>query len=255
MYYRFRLIVFLIKKTLCEVFMIKISQPHRPFTLTNLILLLILGFILNLFTGCASGQPLQKPSEPIQLGDVLVLPFQNLHQTCGIDISFRCPFVGAVYEINMVNEGAADFLTENLFSRLQSRKDLSLIDPQQALGARSAVLAKSTGELSEKELILETARTAGADSVIVGRIFRYRERVGTAFSVDTPASVAFDILLIRVSDGQLLWVGRFNETQKSLFENLFWLGKFINRSARWLTADELGDSGLAEVLKSFPDSF
>lgn len=235
--------------------MIEMSQYSRPLTLTNLILLLILGFFLVFFSGCASGQPTQKPTEPIQMGTVLVMPFQNLHQTCGIDISFRCPFIGAIYEINMANEGAAEFLTENLFSRLQGRKDLNLIEPQQALGARSAVLAKSIGELPEKELILETARTAGADSIIVGRIFRYRERVGTAYSVDTPASVAFDILLIRVSDGQLLWVGRFNETQKSLFENLFWLSKFISRSARWLTADELANSGLAEVMESFPDSF
>jgi hypothetical protein len=235
--------------------MIKMSRPHRPVTLCKLILILILGFVLNFFSGCASGQPVQKPSEPIQMGDILVMPFQNLHQTCGIDISFRCPFVGDIYEINRVNEGAGEFLTDNLFSRLQSRKDLTLIEPQQALGARSAVLAKSTGELSEKELVLETARTAGAQSVIVGRIFHYRERVGTAYSVDTPASVAFDILLLRVSDGQLLWIGRFNETQKSLFENLFWISKFINRNARWLTADELAESGLEEVLKSFPDPF
>ena len=89
----------------------------------------------------------------------------------------------------------------------------------------------------------------------MGRVFRYRERVGTAFSVETPASVAFDLLLIRASDGRLLWVGRFNETQKSLFENLFRLRVFIKRGARWLTADELADFGLAQVLESFPDSF
>jgi hypothetical protein len=235
--------------------MIKISQPHRLFTLTHFTLFLFLGVVLNFFSGCATGQQVQKPSEPIEMGDILVMPFQNLHQTCGIDISFRCPFAGAIYEISEVKEGAGEFLTDNLFSRLQSREDLSLIEPEQALGARSAVLSKSMGELSEKELVLETARIAGAESVIVGRVFLYRERVGTPYSVETPASVAFDLLLIRVSDGQLLWVGRFNETQKSLFENLFRLGLFIKRSARWLTADELADYGLAEVMKSFPDSF
>lgn len=235
--------------------MIKISQPYRPFTLTNFTFYLFLGFVLILFSGCASGQSVQKPSEPIEMGDILVMPFQNLHQTCGIDISFRCPFVGATHEISEVREGAAGFLTDNLFSRLQGREDLSLIEPEQGLGARSEILSKSSGELSEKELILETARSTGAESVMVGRVFRYRERVGTAYSVDTPASVAFDLLLIRVSDGRLLWVGRFNETQKSLFENLFRLRLFIKRGARWLTADELADSGMGKVLESFPDSF
>jgi len=235
--------------------MIKISQPHRQSTLTHFTLFLFTGFVLILFSGCASGPSVQKPSEPIELGDVLVMPFQNLHQTCGIDMSFRCPFIGATHEISAIKEGAVEFMTDNLFSRLQGREDLSLIEPEQGLGARSAVLSKSTGELSEKELILETALSAGAESVIVGRVFRYRERVGTAYSVETPASVAFDILLLRASDGQLLWVGRFNETQKSLFENLFRLRLFIKRGARWLTADELADFGLAEVLDSFPDSF
>lgn len=235
--------------------MINLSQPYRPVTLIDCILFLLLGFILITFSGCATGQPVQKPSEPIALGNVMVMPFQNMHQTCGIDISFRCPFVGSIYEISEVKDGAAEFLTHNLFSRLQSRKDLSLIEPGQALGARSAVLSKSVEELSEKELILETARAAGAESIILGRVFRYRERVGTAYSVETPASVAFDLLLLRTSDGQLLWVGRFNETQKSLLENLFRFSMFIKRSGRWLTADELADSGLSDVLESFPESY
>jgi hypothetical protein len=235
--------------------MIKICQPHRPSTLTQITFFLFIGLVLSLFAGCASGRPLQKPVEPIEMGDILVLPFQNLHETCGIDISFRCPFVGITYQISEIREGAIEFLTNNLFSRLQSREDLNLIEPEQSLGARSVLLSKSNEELSEKELILETARITGADSVIVGRVFRYKERVGTAYSVDAPASVAFDLLLIRVSDGQLLWVGRFNETQKTLFENLFRLSTVFKRSIRWHTANELADYGLEEVLENFPDSF
>ncbi len=231
--------------------MIRISQPHRHF---SWVLFIFLSAVSIFFSGCASSQPIQKPSEPIELGDVLVMPFQNLHQTCGIDISFRCPFVGAIHEISEVREGAGEFLTNHLYLKLQDHGDLSLIEPEQAVGARSAVLSKSRVDLSEKDLILQTARAAGAESVMVGRVFRYRERVGTAYSVEIPASVAFDILLIRVSDGQLLWVGRFNETQKALFDNLFGIRTFLKRSARWLTADELALSGLEKVLESFPKS-
>ena len=235
--------------------MIKIPQPHRPFSVPRIPLFLFLGFVLFFSPGCSSRKPVQKPSEPIELGDVLVMPFQNLHQTCGIDISFRCPFVGTTYEVSEIKEGAVEYLTDNLFARLQQREELSLIDPGQGLGARSTVMSKSSRELSEKELILETARTAGAESVIVGRVFRYRERIGTAYSVESPASVAFDLLLIRVADGQLLWVGRFNETQEALFDNVFRLSLFIKRSGRWLTANELADSGMEEVINSFPDSY
>ena len=235
--------------------MTKVSQPHGSSRLIRFAPFLILGFVLLILSGCTSGKQMQKPSEPIKLGDLLVMPFQNLHETCGIDINFRCPFAGAMHQVSEIKDGAVEYMTDNLFTRLQEREELSLIDPGQGLGARSTVLSKSSRELTEKELILETARTAGAESVIVGRVFRYRERVGTAFSVETPASVAFDVLLIRVADGQLLWVGRFNETQKALFDNIFRLRLFIKRSARWLTADELADSGLEVVLRSFPDSF
>jgi hypothetical protein len=235
--------------------MIKICQPHRPSAVSQIALFLFLGLVLSLFSGCASGRPLQKPVEPIEVGDILVLPFQNLHETCGIDTSFRCPFVGITYQISEIREGAIEYLTNNLFSRLQSREDLSLIEPEQSVGARAVVLSNRNEELSEKDLIIETARIAGAESVIVGRVFRYKERIGTAFSVHAPASVAFDLLLIRVSDGQLLWVGRFNETQKTLFENLFRLSTVFKRSIRWHTADELANFGLEEVLEKFPDTF
>ncbi|MBW2247657.1 MAG: hypothetical protein JRF62_10810, partial [Deltaproteobacteria bacterium] len=83
-------------------------------------------------------------------------------------------------------------------------------------------------------------------------IFRFRERVGGKYSVDLPASVAFDIHLIRVSDGRLLWNDHFDETQRPLSENLFQLGPFLQRKARWITANEMAVSGLKDVLKSFP---
>lgn len=234
--------------------MIKISRPHFPFNISEFILFLFLSIPMVFFSGCSPGRILQEPSEPIELGDILVIPFQNLNQSCGIDGSFRCPFFGSMHQVGEVREGADEFLTDLLFSKLKNEKKLNLIEPGQALGARSTVLSESPGELSEKELVLEVARLAGAQSVIFGRIFQYRERVGTGFSVDKPASAAFDILLLRVSDGKLQWSGQFEETQKSLSENLFLIKIFFKRNARWLTVDELAEFGLDDILKTFPES-
>ncbi|MFO8085580.1 MAG: hypothetical protein R6U27_14825 [Desulfobacterales bacterium] len=234
--------------------MIKIFQPHLRFILYFVPFFLILGIFGCFFSGCASRRPLQEPSEPIDIGLILVMPFQNLYQTCGIDGSFKCPFFGSMYEVDEVRDGADEFLTDQLFAHLKNEEKLSLIEPGQALGVRAAILSESTGEMSEKELVLEVARTVGAQSVILGRVFDYRERVGTAYSVDVAASVAFDIILLRVSDEKLLWADHFAEKQKPLSENLFLLGSFIKRGGRWLTADELAEFGLKQILKTFPDS-
>ncbi len=182
------------------------------------------------------------------------MPFDDMQQMCGIDSSFKCPFLGSMHEVGKVREGAGEFLTEHLMSRLRDEKKMRLIDPGQAVGVRSKILSKNDGELSQKELILEMARSVGAQSVILGRVFQYRERIGTSYSVEVPASVAFDLILLRVSDGQVLWADHFAETQKSLSENLFLLGTFIKRGGRWLTADELAESGLRQLLNRFPDT-
>jgi TolB-like protein len=71
-------------------------------------------------------------------------------------------------------------------------------------------------------------------------------------SVETAASVGFGIHLIRVHDGRLLWSRQFDETQKSLSEDLFRLGTFVKRGGAWLTAQELSRFGLEAVMEDFP---
>ncbi len=72
----------------------------------------------------------------------------------------------------------------------------------------------------------DRGRRHGADGVLVGFVYRYKERVGKAYGVESPASVAFDIHLIRVADGRTIWSAHFDETQQSLGDNLFKLGSF-----------------------------
>jgi hypothetical protein len=118
----------------------------------------------------------------------------------------------------------------------------------------SGLQAGSNHSFSEKYLWIETGRNLGADAVIIGHLYRFRERIGTQYSVEIPASVAFDIHLIDVKDGRLLWSGNFDETQQSLFEDLYQLGTFLRRRGRWITAKELAVSGLEGILDTFPAS-
>ena len=91
-----------------------------------------------------------------------------------------------------------------------------------------------------------------AEAVLAGKVYRFIDREGTGYSVNSAASVAFEMVLIRVSNGQIVWSGNFDETQQSLFENLFQIKTFVRRGARWITAEELAVEGLDKLFQTFP---
>ena len=88
-----------------------------------------------------------------------------------------------------------------------------------------------------------------ADAIITGRVLRYRERIGGDIGVKSPASVAFVLDLIDVQRGDIAWSGRFDETQKSLTENIFSLGDARERGFKWLTAEQLMQDGVRKVVQ------
>jgi TolB-like protein len=183
---------------------------------------------------------------------ILIFPFKNMAEVYGENVNIRCPICGKVFMTGEIAEDADNMLTEQLFVLLEDRKDIQLIPPSQSQGVVSDLLSEDQKNLSELDLLVETGRVLKANWVVSGNIFRFRQRVGGKYSVDLPASVAFDIHLIRVSDGRLLWNDHFDETQQPLSENLFKLVPFLQRKARWITANEMAVSGLKDVLKSFP---
>ena len=87
-----------------------------------------------------------------------------------------------------------------------------------------------------------------ADAVVVGRIQRFRERVGAEWGIKSPASVAFIIDLVDVKRGDIVWSARFDETQKSPAENIFVLGDIGQRGVKWLSAEQLAESGVRRAV-------
>ena len=186
----------------------------------------------------------ETTSAPFNIKKLLVLPFKDMSKVYGENITVRCPLCGTIFVTGNVAEGAGDILTEHLITLLKSNTDFNLIPSGQAQG----VLSGDENRLSELELLVETGRALKADAVMVGHIYRFRERIGTRYSVDSPASVAFDIHLISVKNGRILWVDHLDETQRSLSENLFQLGTFLRRKGTWITAEEMAISGLEDML-------
>lgn len=220
----------------------------------NRIILPLAVAALLLISSCHSRvEPPGSLPPSVTLKRVLVAPFMDMYSVYGDNVTYSCSLCGHTYITGQVSEGADDYMTDRLFSSMKALNRFDLIPPGKAQGVQSTLLSRDRGQPSELNLILETGRQLSADAVLAGRVFRFRERLGSGYSADSPASVSFDILLIHVKDGRILWHGNFEETQQPLSENLLTINSFFKRKARWLTAEELADDGLQDVLATFPE--
>ncbi|MFH1581212.1 MAG: hypothetical protein ABIC39_03960 [Pseudomonadota bacterium] len=218
-----------------------------------LLKLLFISFIF-LLPACRSHVTTLEPaSAPLTRGKLLILPFKDMSAIYGENVSLRCPLCGNVFMTGEVIDDAEDFLTQSLISLMESRKGVELIPSGQAQGVWSEMLSRDEDRLSDRDQIVEIGRILGADVVMAGYVYRFRERVGTGYAVDSPASAAFDVHLVDVAGRRILWTGRFDETQCSLFENLLKIGAFLKRKGAWVTVDKMAVSALEDMLKTFPE--
>ena len=196
-------------------------------------------------SGCTSKEIASEPDYNLSGTEkILVLPFKDMTMIYGKGESVRCPVCGRVFITGEVSVDAVEKLNNSLVSNLKNRKKYKIV---------TSSLVGEEQTFSERKLIVKKGREYNADAVIAGYIYRYKERIGNRYSVESPASVAFGIHLISTKNGCNIWSGHFDETQRSLSENLFKLKKFIKRKASWITADEMAISGFEEILGTFPN--
>lgn len=225
-----------------------------PAPKTGVLAAVFLTAVIFSLSACASRQAATPEKLPgtVSVKSVAVMPYIDMYQIYGENVSFNCPLCGSSQVIGRVSEGADDFLTETLFSMLQEQGAYQLISPGEVQGVQSTLLLNPEQEVTDVDLILGIGKKLDADAVVLGRVYRFREREGSAFAAETPASVTLDLLLFYVADGQLLWEGHFSETQQALTENLLNWNSFVNRGGRWLTAEELATYGLERMMVLFP---
>ena len=166
----------------------------------------------------------------------------------------RCPSCGNIMESGPIQGDPRSTLTHLLWEFIQEKgKGFDFVDPGQVYGVYNTFLSKG---IEKDPLIL--MKTIGLqmkwDYMLWGSVFHYQERKGTSYGVQQPASVAFDLHLLNVKDGKLVWKAQWTETQKSLMENLLEVNSFIKRKMRWVTVQELSRQGLTEMLKDFPSA-
>ena len=109
-------------------------------------------------------------------------------------------------------------------------------------------LSESVAQSNDMARLRKIGELVYADAVLIGRMLRYRERVGSEIGVKSAASVAFTLDLIDIQRGDVIWSARFDETQKGLSENILSLGDIRERGLRWLTAEQLAQDGVRKIV-------
>ena len=167
-------------------------------------------------------------------------PFMSTPQSVrGSDISVSVPsnVEPLPRQTVVVPAYAAEKITQLFWSRLQRRPNLQ-VTKGDALAKLSS--SDTAGRSVPKQL--------NADASLVGQVLVYQERVGSRLGASPPASVGFEVKVV-AADGQVLWVGNYYERQRPMTEDLM---GFIQRWGAFVTAEELAQYGVDELMKRFP---
>lgn len=206
---------------------------------------LLLLFIFGVFLSWRSeGKAEEKPA-------LVVLPF-FIEKAEDPERGTVCPICKGVYRRGKILPGSQNTLTRLLYRKVEAMGKFTVLPIEKVEEALSQG-EKRRFEESPISSSIRFGRDLGMDFVFVGFLFRFEERIGSSIGVEKPASVGCDLHLFRLRDGKMVWVGKFDETQRPLSENLLKIGSFVRRKAQWLTAEELASVGMDEMLRRLPD--
>ena len=124
------------------------------------------------------------------------------------------------------------------------------VDPLLAAGVPSEAAGFVTSHLLDAlkdQSALRVVDGPGADASLGGAIRRWSQREGSTTGVRRPAAVWL-ALELRDREGRVIWSGVYEETQPPLSEDLGSLPRAWERGFRWVTAEELCEYGLRELV-------
>jgi len=160
--------------------------------------------------------------------------------------------LGQLYvDADNLAEGADQIMTRLVNDVLQIRFADQMVSMEEAAAVYTEAIRDLTLDTPRK-LAKKFGENLQADLVVVGAIWRFREKGTVEENPDSPASVAFSVYLIEVASGKRLWRNAFDGTQKALSEDVLGGLKQIKMGLRWLSVKELARYGVKNVFRKFP---
>jgi hypothetical protein len=180
-----------------------------------------------------------------------VMPFFKGRHPTNVKENLNCNLCKLVFDPQSVDTGAERALTRFLYEAVYERYQDRVL-PQDRVEAVRTDLPQDDETDTPLTLTRKMGQSIGANVMLLGTVWRYRDKTGSSASSMNPASVSFDVYLVDVRTGETLWTANFEETQRSLSENIWDVNTFFQRGAKWLTANELARYGIQEIVKQMP---
>ena len=219
-------------------------------------LLVLLYFFGSMLVSNGCHAPSSKPPsigfKTPGIKQVLVLPFENMTAIYGENASLRNPISGKVFVTGYVEKDAENDLTRLLIDNVRDLKSYRLIPPERAEGMVALTSKNKFKEQDQHREVIQVGKQLGSDVVLIGHVYRFKDRIGSEYAAKAPASVGFDLNMVNTHNGTLIWSGHFDETQKALNENLFLINEFFKRRGQWITAKQMASAALKELVEKMP---
>lgn len=119
-------------------------------------------------------------------------------------------------------DGADQIITRQVYDVLQIRFADQLVSMEESAAVYADIIRDQTLDTPRK-LAKKFGENLHAELVVVGTIWRFREKGTFNELPDSPASVAFYVYLMEVAGGKLLWCNAFDGTQKPC-RKMYWEG-------------------------------
>jgi hypothetical protein len=213
--------------------------------------LLLMAVLVGLHSPPSTSAQSQSSAPLLKREKIAVMPFLVGQFGPGLTGVLNCPLCQLTIDQGSMIPGCDKTLTRYVQEALEKRHEDMTIPLQQVTAEYSQMRiddAKDTPMMVAREL----GKRIGADYVLVGNVWRYRDRTGSPVAAESPASAAFAVYLIEVASGRMLWSDLFSETQRSLSENILQAKSFFEMGGKWVTVDELALYGVKEMFKRFP---
>jgi hypothetical protein len=210
--------------------------------------------LMSLWLNPAAGLCQTDPTEPeeiiIQVNRIAVAPFFKGKYGSDLTDTLRCPMCDLTADMRGLSLGAPRILMSYVHGELVKRYGAKVVRLSETLRVYDQI-PKNEG----KDTLMDIAQTLGrrleANLVVLGTVWRYRDKFRSDTGRTGPAAVSFAVYLVDVAEGRLRWHESFSQTQKSLFENLLAAKSFFDQGAKWLTADELAFYGVKDVFRRY----
>lgn len=147
--------------------------------------------------------------------------------------------------------GAEAVLAGTVQQALEKRLGDAMVSQEEVRGAYELILTEHP-DLTPRDQVFALAEALGVTYIMVGNIWRFAEREGSALAVGRPASMGFKLHLIHIPGKTRIWTEACDKTQQSLSENLFKASDFIKQRGLWVTVSELARIAVDDMVGNMP---